>query len=374
MRYKGNLCDGCGEPLLDEDDIVVCPECGAPQHRHCYDKNNQCVNAHLHGEDFLWQGSVSEKTASESSTLVNEDKSGQDIICPNCKQSNPSGTEVCRHCGMKFTMFGINVVESLNEQESNDFQAERKESELPEYTPPFTVGEGEGFDNIPVTQVPAEQVRESEVTPKNAGYFDDDSNIFKGPYPADDYTASVKTNSLGSFIRNNAQTYISKFKAADINGRNSFNWAAFFFAPYWFFYRKLYKPGIIMLTLQMCASLIASPYMEKFMTLYEKLANADWTTMTDEAFEVIFAEMQTHIMPVYILIGFTFVLHIISGFIANGLYKKYVVDNINYAMTIPTVRGKINHFAKYGGASMIAVLVAYLAETGLSYLAAYLMY
>ena len=43
-------------------------------------------------------------------------------------------------------------------------------------------------------------------------------------------------------------------------------------------------------------------------------------------------------------------------------------------MSLSSVRAKIGHFAKYGGASMIAVLVAYIAETGLSYLAAYLMY
>ena len=120
MRYTGNLCDGCNEPLLSEEDVVVCPECGTPQHRQCYDKNNQCVNAHLHGEGFTWQGSVSEKTSVDSSTLVNEKKDGSDIVCPNCKGSNPQGAEVCRHCGMKFTMFGINVVETLNQQQNQE--------------------------------------------------------------------------------------------------------------------------------------------------------------------------------------------------------------------------------------------------------------
>ena len=372
MRYKGNLCDGCNEPLLDSEDIVVCPECGAPQHRHCYDKNNQCVNAHLHGEGFLWQGAVSEKTASESSTLVNEEKSSNYITCPNCKQSNPAGTEICRHCGMKFTMFGINVVESLHEQETKEKLMKQEPKDLPDYQAPFTVGQGEGFDNSSETS--EKQEEPIYVDMESPEFFSDDSNIFKGPYPADDYTAGVKTNSLGSFIRNNAQVYISKFKAADAKGRNSFNWAAFFFAPYWFFYRKLYKPGIIMLTVQLCASLIASPAVEKFLVAYEKLAVADWTTMTEEAFGLILSEMQTLIMPVYILMGITFVLHLVSGFIANGLYKKYVVKNIGYAMSLSSVRAKIGHFAKYGGASMIAVLVAYIAETGLSYLAAYLMY
>lgn len=375
MRYTGNLCDGCNEPLLEGEDIVVCPECGTPQHRQCYDKNNKCVNSHLHGEEFAWQGTVSEKTSADSSTLVNEEKGGPDIVCPNCKGTNPKGAEVCRHCGMKFTMFGINVVESLNEQQNIEYHPEETVNEMSEYKPPFTVGVGEGFDNIPTSEkISDETTTQEDITPEKPEFFDNDSNVFKGPYPAGDYTASVKTNTIGAFVRNNAQVYISKFKLADIKGRNSFNWAAFFFAPYWFFYRKLYKPGIIMLTVQFCASIIATPALEKFMSVYNKFATMDMSTMTEEGLNLMLSEIQATMTPVWVLFGITFALHLISGFIANSFYKSYIIKNINYAMSLSTVRERITHFAKYGGASMIAVLVAYLAETALSYLAGYLMY
>ena len=129
-----------------------------------------------------------------------------------------------------------------------------------------------------------------------------------------------------------------------------------------------------MLTVQLCVSLIATPYMEKFLSIYDKFLTMDMSTLTDEAFNLILTELQSTMTPVWIVIGITFALHLISGFIANSLYKSYIVKNINYAMTLSTVREKIAHFAKNGGASMTAVLVAYLAETGLSYLAAYLMY
>ena len=31
-KYYGCPCEGCGEPLTLKDDIVVCPDCGAPYH------------------------------------------------------------------------------------------------------------------------------------------------------------------------------------------------------------------------------------------------------------------------------------------------------------------------------------------------------
>ena len=37
-KYYGCPCEGCGEPLTLKDDIVVCPDCGAPYHRTCYEK------------------------------------------------------------------------------------------------------------------------------------------------------------------------------------------------------------------------------------------------------------------------------------------------------------------------------------------------
>lgn len=367
MRYSGNICDGCKEPLLEGEDIVVCPECATPQHRHCYDKAGECVNSHLHGTDFIWQGTVSENTSAETSTLVNQEKKGGELTCPNCQHTNPPGSEVCRNCGMKFTMFGINVVENLQQQQKEDGIAPEKNDSMPFYKPPFTVGDGEGFDNQTEHKA-AEDEPQSDPTD-----FTDDANIFRGPYPVNDYTCGVRTNTVGSFIRNNAQVYIEKFKLSEAKGKNSFNWAAFFFSPYWFFYRRLYKPGIIMLTIQLCTSIVTTPSLNKLLTFYESFT-ANLETMTDEMLNEGILQMQSLMTPALIVMGITLVMHLISGFIANGLYKKYVLKGINNAMNLSTVREKIAYFAKNGGASMIAVMIAYLAETALSYLAGYLMF
>ena len=371
MRYNGNLCDGCNEPLLENEDIVVCPECATPQHRHCYDKENKCVNTHLHGTDFTWQGNIDNSTSAKTSTLVNQQEKNGELICPNCHHSNPAGSEVCRACGMKFTMFGINVVESIKQQEKIS-QTPAKDENLPEYKAPFTVGIGEGFEASAEDEAVTQEKEEQPVA-GSAEYFNDEANIFKGPYPADDFTCGVKTNTIGAFVRNNAQTYIDKFKRSELKGKNSFNWGAFFFAPYWFFYRRLYKPGVIMLTVQLCISILTAPALNKLLTAYQSFVE-NLQTMSDTVFEESIMQLQSLMMPALIVSAVTFIMHIVSGFIANGLYKNYVIKNIKLAMTFSTVREKIAHFAKNGGASMLAVLIAYVAETGLSYLASYLMY
>ena len=35
IDYTGLECPICGEKFTAQDDIVVCPECGAPYHRAC---------------------------------------------------------------------------------------------------------------------------------------------------------------------------------------------------------------------------------------------------------------------------------------------------------------------------------------------------
>lgn len=57
MDYKNEICNGCNQPIKEDDDIVVCPVCGTPQHRSCWIANGECVNSSLHAEGFVWQKS-----------------------------------------------------------------------------------------------------------------------------------------------------------------------------------------------------------------------------------------------------------------------------------------------------------------------------
>lgn len=55
FRFTNEKCPVCGENFAAEDDIVVCPLCGAPHHRDCYKKNGECAHSDRHNEGFVWQ-------------------------------------------------------------------------------------------------------------------------------------------------------------------------------------------------------------------------------------------------------------------------------------------------------------------------------
>ncbi len=83
-KYYGCPCEGCGKPLTLQDDIVVCPDCGAPYHRDCYEKLGRCIHAPAHAAGYEWKFPYQE---SELCT------------CPACGERTLRSESVCRCCG-----------------------------------------------------------------------------------------------------------------------------------------------------------------------------------------------------------------------------------------------------------------------------------
>ena len=50
MRYENEKCVVCGELFKEGDKIVVCPDCGTPHHRECYENNGECACEKLHND------------------------------------------------------------------------------------------------------------------------------------------------------------------------------------------------------------------------------------------------------------------------------------------------------------------------------------
>lgn len=50
-----------------------------------------------------------------------------------------------------------------------------------------------------------------------------------------------------TYVQENVEYYRTQYHAYKRFGRTDFNWAAFFFSGWWFFYRKLYILGLLMI-------------------------------------------------------------------------------------------------------------------------------
>ena len=54
FNEQQETCVCCGKKIEGEQ-AVYCPECGAPMHRECWQKNGGCGLKDKHGKDFVWQ-------------------------------------------------------------------------------------------------------------------------------------------------------------------------------------------------------------------------------------------------------------------------------------------------------------------------------
>lgn len=377
MRYSEHKCDGCQKAFTDDDDIVVCPECATPQHRECYDKNGKCVNAHLHCADFQWRGEKvpAQKAPDETPQQETEKPLEEPLVCPNCKHENPHGSTVCQNCGMKFTLFGFNLAEAVQEEEREEAPVNPDVSPKmtpPDYPPPFTVGSENGSEK---NELPANRDEQMEQflshTISNASGYDtadnqDNDNLFKGPYPDDMKIDGIPANTMGAFIARDSQKYIDKFRWISQGHKLSFNWAAFFFNSYWFFYRKLYKPGIIFMTIQFCLSIIFTPSMLDFLEFVEYTASLDLARMTEAAASELMTEMMNYYVPIMIYAATNFVIGLIAGFSGNHLYKKYALTQLRQVEAEPNRNQKLSRILKYGGVAPLAALLAYIVQQLLS--------
>lgn len=360
MDYTGNLCAGCNLTFEPDDDVVVCPECGTPQHRECYEKENKCVNSHKHADSFIWHDVTVKKAPAEAPKR-------ETVACPNCGNENPKGSDVCNSCGMKFTLFGMNVVDAMHENESNRGNIN---SDIPDYKAPFTLGEGEGFEDREQKMNDATEAMKTLFTDilleneENKSQGDGRINL-GGPFPLDDEIDGVRTNTIGNFIGSNALGYISKFRRIQAGSKISFNFAAFFLNPYWFFFRKLYKAGIIFMTLSLALSILCVPSAISLMDYIESLAVTLPETV-DSLTEAQMAEITNNTLeamaPFASFFFANILLHFVCGFSANHIYKKYVIENAGKAEKMPDKKSAVTHIVKYGGSSILIAGGAYLAQ------------
>ncbi len=90
VDFTHDQCPMCNGDFLPDDDIVVCPICGTPYHRDCYNDTGHCKFESEHLGNYVWKSKYKEETTNIKS-------------CPNCGCNNDSNALFCDKCGFSFS-------------------------------------------------------------------------------------------------------------------------------------------------------------------------------------------------------------------------------------------------------------------------------
>jgi hypothetical protein len=71
LDYKGVECPVCKNRFSENDDIVVCPDCGTPHHRECWFSVSHCFNEDKHGEGFEFENPTRKKIEQVAQKIAN---------------------------------------------------------------------------------------------------------------------------------------------------------------------------------------------------------------------------------------------------------------------------------------------------------------
>ena len=291
MDFLGKPCPVCSRTFREDDDIVVCPKCGAPYHRECYHEKGRCIFSDLHKKHQSWQ-EIQEDNAKQNDTESNT------IVCPRCSTVNPDNAIVCKKCG-SFLAKNIDM-----------------NSEIP-------------FEN------------ESDTTKGGIPPFGNDSpfSFFLDPMggvsPDEDFDG-VTGAELSKYVTNNTTYYLPVFEQYKKQKRNRFNFCAFLFVGAWYLYRKQYVKGALLSVLYlinelaalMCSAYFTNPLIKEANTFY---SGRNYVTITDYFSWAInnksFGEVLLMFLPQILYVMFL-IVRVICGIRGNKSYYKSAVAKI----------------------------------------------
>ncbi len=302
MNYENLVCQHCGKTMHDGEDIVVCPVCATPQHRECWLQAGHCANDSFHASGFIWEREKKTDTAENT-------ESSDSRICHICGSENPADSLHCGNCG---ALFG--EVKNENPVCGN-------------------CGTKNDSDARHCKNCGAPLVAQS-------GFFNINPYLRNSEFKEDDLIAGEKAGDLAMYIQASSHRYLRKFKRFSDGKKLSINFAAFFFAPYWFFYRKLYKAGAFFLIVFATVSMMLSGVSAEIAVHANEFLNGygefNYETATDEEIAAYESELLKASedfynkvkKPVAITAAVNFGMSLIAALVADRLYYKKVLDDM----------------------------------------------
>lgn len=299
-QLESKTCQFCHGILFEEDDVVVCPDCGAPYHRECFEKIGKCVYTDVHGTDKQYDALQSAKSSPDTKTEKTE-KSAADTICSSCGRASSSEHKFCPYCG--------------NEKAS----------------------------------------RQNGFTPFTAVKFDVMGGVDKSAIVEDDVTAGE----AATFVGMKAYRYVPKFIA---NKKTSWNWAAFLVPQGWFAYRKMYGLMAITLAAFLLSIILMVPFYSELYAALSELpvanTNAEQTALMQQAVTLAMQNAEPSTLLLFMLGSLVdFGTMILSGLFGERAYRTRTLAEIKKIKQNETPEDPAARIAQKGGVNMFLCLI-----------------
>ncbi len=305
-RYEGEKCPICQSYLFEEDDIVVCPVCGAPQHRDCYNTVGHCGLAQLHGtpEQYDLVRSKKAEANAEAESAPQAEQNGQAVThCPRCQKEVPDGAMFCPYCSMPL-------------------QAKVQRM-------PF------GGPAVMYTS------------------FDPCGGIHKKTD-----IGGITAEQAADFVGPNAPRYLHKFLRLN-NRKTGWNWAAFLLPYGWFFSRKQFKWGILTALLMLAATVCLIPMQAVITnTILALPSGSSWVDVANKIATQPTDIGNFEIGMSFLGLGLALLVRIFSGLFGDYAYRNHVVHWVK-KIEADEELDNAEAFRKKGGLNPLFFIIAY---------------
>lgn len=309
LDYKGIKCPVCEKPFTENDDIVVCPTCGAPYHRACYMEKGECIFTDLHEAGKDWAPPPPPSAPDISSEI-------KDKECPNCGTLNAHSALFCSICNASLTGTPETHRNSAYSTPPAGSGPNRAPGQGAYPPPPPMSGAYHGFGGMPIAFDPMGGANPTEPIAENVTYGD-----------------------VSKLVQQNSGYYMAVFKNTNTYGRSKFNFSAFLFSGGWFLYRKQYKPGIILTAIMfllligssLVSYLIVNPIMiDALDTVGISYNDATYLQLIDALTQYFSANPAQYLLFCLPLLIYALMLGIMifSGIRGNRMYMKHCVRTV----------------------------------------------
>ncbi len=284
-RYEGVKCPVCNGYLFeDADDIVVCPMCGAPHHRSCYNSIGHCGLQEFHGTENQYDKVQKAKTNAQA-------EGNKEVSCPGCGKPLAEDMLFCPHCGKM-----------------------RDEKSQPEQDPRYR-------------------------------FFVNQFDPLGGVHPATDLGEGVTAKQAAEFIKVNTTRYIPKFASPK---KASWNWLAFLLPHSFFFYHKMYKTGFIVTITYLASIILCLPMQAETVQLMSSLPiDATTPDMLNAAMQNGFGFSGAALGLYSIGLILVLLLRILCGVFADHWYKGHVIKSVK-TLSLLEPEEKAHQYIKKG--------------------------